>query len=261
MDRIRSLRRAARSQLRKTGWDVVRFPWPASHAAYLTQLFHDYPFNVVVDVGANSGEFGALARSIGFRGLIISFEPGAAAFERLSAAARGDREWIAVNVALGAADETRTLNVYRDDVLSSFREPVERPDFRVEYGYDLMPSLHESRQETVRLQTLDSALAELSTALPASPRIFLKMDTQGFDLEVFRGTRTVRPQIVALQSELSYQPLYEGMPTAAEALSEFRAAGFAEGEFFTVHHDEHLRAVEMDCVMVRADLHPRPAAY
>jgi hypothetical protein len=55
---------------------------------------------------------------------------------------------------------------------------------------------------------------------------FLKMNTQGYDLEVFKGTAGCMDKIRGIQSELSVQPLYKNMPHFLEALDAYAAAGF-----------------------------------
>ena len=105
--------------------------------------------------------------------------------------------------------------------------------------------------EEVEIRRLDEVLRE-ATGDPAPERIFLKLDTQGFDLEVFAGAAGVLDKIVGLQSELSLRPIYEGMPTYLEALQAFQATGFAMTGIYPVTRDPEWRIVECDAVMIRA---------
>jgi hypothetical protein len=63
---------------------------------------HD--INVVLDVGANDGDYGREIRDRGYRGLIVSFEPNPKAYDRLKASIAGDSNWLAYPYALGAED-------------------------------------------------------------------------------------------------------------------------------------------------------------
>jgi hypothetical protein len=103
--------------------------------------------------------------------------------------------------------------------------------------------------EVVKLRRLDTLLPELRGA-KTLPRTFLKMDTQGFDLEVLRGATNVLGEIVALQSEVSVIPIYEDMPGIQEAFGVFRELGFALSGVFPVTYDSHQRIVELDCILV-----------
>lgn len=67
-----TLPRRLRRAVRRLGIDVVRHR-PAGHD--LVRLLHRYEIDLVLDVGAHRGDFGALLREAGYRGRIVSFEP------------------------------------------------------------------------------------------------------------------------------------------------------------------------------------------
>src|SRR5215472_6069643 len=67
--------------------------------------------DVVLDVGANKGQFGKQLRGLGYRGRIISFEPLSDAFSALSQTASGDPMWTCHNFALGDLASSATINV------------------------------------------------------------------------------------------------------------------------------------------------------
>ena len=81
-------------------------------------------------------------------------------------------------------------------------------------------------------------------------RLYLKMDTQGFDLEVVRGAPAVLPTVRALQTEASILPLYQGMPSWITAVETLQGLGFEISGFFPVSTDPNMRLIEVDCVMV-----------
>jgi Methyltransferase FkbM domain len=56
-------------------------------------------------------------------------------------------------------------------------------------------------------------------------RTYLKLDTQGFDLEVLRGGAQVISTLPALQTEVSFHPFYEGMPDYKMAIAAFETYG------------------------------------
>ena len=92
---------------------------------HLASIFSKYSIDCVLDVGANSGQYGKFLREIGFDGWIISFEPVASVFRQLVDRAKGDEKWICKNVALGDRSELRSINVYSSTVFSSFLEASE----------------------------------------------------------------------------------------------------------------------------------------
>ena len=87
----------------------------------------------------------------------------------------------------------------------------------------------------------------------AEPRVYLKMDTQGWDLEVLAGASGCLERIQAFQSEVAMHPIYDGMPALHESLSRFQDLGFGVSGLFPVSLDSNLEVIEFDCVAVRHD--------
>jgi len=267
---VRSLaRRLVIAALRACGLEAVRLPGAERHLLvmslhtrravggdlllfeHLAWLLARYRVDTVLDVGANAGQFGGELRRSGYRGRILSFEPIPASHERLRRAAAGDPTWTTHAWALGRKNGEAELNVTRHDVFSSFHPPAT-------YAADRFgEATAVARRERVTVRRLDGALDELLG--PASrARCLLKMDTQGYDLEVFDGLGRWGDRVVALQSEVTAIALYEGAPRLTESIARYEAAGFEVAGLFPVSRDEATgRVIEFDCVMVRAAALPR----
>lgn len=109
-----------------------------------------------------------------------------------------------------------------------------------------------SYEEVVCVARLDDVMNKHLTDLN-EPRVFLKMDTQGYDLEVFAGLDSRRGNVCALQSEVSVIPIYEGMSDMKEAIANYEQAGFELAGLYPVTHDEKAaKVIEFDCIMVNA---------
>jgi hypothetical protein len=81
-------------------------------------------------------------------------------------------------------------------------------------------------------------------------RPYLKLDTQGHDLEVIRGAGdTLSSTILALQTEASVIGIYQGMPGYIQAIQVLNERGFEITTLQPVARDRLLRVVEFDCVM------------
>lgn len=109
-----------------------------------------------------------------------------------------------------------------------------------------------SRTEMVDIVRLDEELPRL---LPdwRGRRVYLKMDTQGYDLEVFRGAQGILGSVVGLQSELSVQPLYAGMPHYIDALATYEGAGYDLHNLSVVGRAEDGSVIELNCYMRRRE--------
>ena len=203
----------------------------------LKRLIGLMDINCIFDVGANNGGFARELRQIGYTGRIISFEPIAEEFDALSRWFAGDDAWQGVPAALGSQESTATFQIHHGATgMSSFLDPRG-------------PSPNISTRP-VQILRLDSLFPSLVADI-AAPRILLKMDTQGYDLEVFRGASDCIGAVAALQSELSVQPLYDGMPHYLEALQAYETAGFELYNLTQMNRARDGSVVEMNCLMKR----------
>lgn len=97
------------------------------------------------------------------------------------------------------------------------------------------------------------------SATPLLPKkgIFLKLDTQGYDLKVFQGGTKSLGRICCLLSEISLIQIYDGMPNYLDALSIYQDHGFSISGMYPLTKNEDLSLIEMDCVLVNRRLfHP-----
>lgn len=231
----------ARNLLRRAGVELVparRRTAVSLLGLHLDRLFTLLEIDVVLDVGARVGEYGTWLRQNGYRGRIVSFEPLAAHLERLQAVARADGAWTVLPYALGAEDGTADLHVARMSQLSSLL-PVS------DYGRRF--PTEDVGLERIEVRRLDT----LWPQLPAG-RVYLKLDTQGFDLQVLAGAGDRLDEVRALQTEAAVQRLYEGAPSHLDTLRELERRGFTPSGMFPVTLDSGLALVEYDCVAVRS---------
>ena len=199
----------------------------------------------VIDAGANVGQFARSLRRAGYSGRIVSFEPVRAAYDELAAAARDDPDWLVRPIGLGSLDGTSTIHTM-DGTMSSLLQASE-------FGRSWSAGLQGMGSEEITVRRLDGLLPELLEGLDEG-RVFLKMDTQGYDLEVFAGAEGVLDRVVALQSELACVPIYDGMTRLPEQWATYEAAGFESAGVFPVSfHKDTVRAIEYDVVMVRPE--------
>lgn len=88
----------------------------------LMDFIENRGINLVLDVGANVGQFGLSLRNRGYAGQIMSFEPVSDAFNELKKVASGDDLWGMSNLALAAARASMEINVSENSQFSSFND-------------------------------------------------------------------------------------------------------------------------------------------
>ena len=219
-------------------------------ASHLRELFRLYGIDTVLDVGANRGQYGSFLRgAVGFEGTIISFEPVSTTFEDLEERSKDDAKWRVMRLALGEASAEKVINIMRSDRLSSFNRPNPEAHERARAWNRV------ERTETVEVARLDDIYPRLKAELGCS-RTYLKMDTQGYDLNVLMGAPSTLAEIVAFQSEVAVQKLYTGTAGFDEVIPRYEGYGFELSGLFPVNCDDRLALVEMDCVMLSRNARP-----
>ena len=222
------------------GYELIRKTKMPTLEAHLLKVLNCYKPDVVIDVGANIGQFGMMLRSLGYKGRIVSFEPVEATFQSLKKTASHDDLWDVYNFGLGHHKHKAEINVFEKTVFSSILDPSE-------FGKSRYAHMNSPIKQEINIDTLDNFIDENGLL---ENRIFLKMDTQGFDLQVFRGSGKTLNNVVALMSEISFEHIYDGMPGYHQSLVEYEKAGFSMTGLFPITRRADGGLIEMDCVLI-----------
>jgi FkbM family methyltransferase len=199
--------------LRRFGWEVRRFAM--EEEAQLVRLLELQNIDTVLDVGANIGQFAMGIRQAGFKGKIISFEPQSAAYSKLAALAASLENWqIAPRCAVGACIGKTEINLSQNSVSSSILE------IDATHTSSAPASSYEGK-ESVEVITLDT-----SKDVPPAGKLFLKVDTQGFEMPVLQGADKLLSRLMGVQLETSLTELYKGQATFIELISFMESRNF-----------------------------------
>ncbi len=212
---VLSARNGLRRLARRAGYEVRQYTPLRSFAAAREELLRRRGVDVIVDVGANAGQYGEMLRELGFAGRLVSLEPVAEAFAELERRATADGNWDAVCVAASDLDGEIALNVTGDSRSSSVLERNDR--FADKAGW----APKEIRRVPAR--RLDGLADEL---LRPRERAYLKLDIQGYERHVLDGAGDALRRFEGLELELSVAALYEGQPPLAEMLPLLAERGF-----------------------------------
>lgn len=212
---------------------------------HVAWMLRELEVNCVLDVGANRGQYGRRLRRAGYTGRIVSFEPLAEVADVLERRAARDPEWHVVRSALGDEDTKAEMMVAGGQArMSSLRSSSE-------FGRAWSSKLVTDEREAVVVHRLDGIYDELTAGID-DPRVYLKLDTQGYDLQAFAGAAGCIDGIVGMQSEVSAVPIYDGAPRFTEQIEVYEAAGFEISGMFPVTFDKDtMRVIEFDVLMLR----------
>jgi FkbM family methyltransferase len=173
-------------------------------AQLVRRLLDSREIDLVLDVGSNTGQFGNWIRlHCGYCGNIVSVEPVDAAYRILERNVATDPKWTTHRIALGSVPGRKMINLTRGVTLASFLQPIEHPPA----GVIRAGNLEVTGSEEVEVYRLEDFLG---IAGIIARKIFLKVDTQGYDLEVLKGAGSAIDRLEIIQLELSVLPLYQG---------------------------------------------------
>jgi FkbM family methyltransferase len=182
----------------------------------------------VFDVGAHWGESLEELAPIFPAATIHCFEPFPASFERLRRQAVSHPRTELNQCAVGAVDGEVTLHVNRGTDFNSALAPApELEQLAVQLGGDATPV----EEVTVPLLSLDSYCAQR-----AVQRVdFLKIDTQGFDLEVLKGCEEMLSdkRVGAIFCEVLFTPHYEQQPYFEDITAFLRGRDYRLVDLYT----------------------------
>ena len=227
------------------GYELIKCKKHPTLSSHIINLVNHCKIDLVLDIGANHGQFGNMLRNEGYKGEIHSFEPVSHSFDNLQKACLNDEKWFVHKLAMGAADGKDTINVTKASDMSSFLDPNE-------FGGREFERMSVAHKEMVEIGTIDAFLPKQITDFNKR-RIFLKMDTQGYDLKVLEGSLNVMDYIVCILSEISLIPIYSGMPHYLDALGKYEEYGFSVTGLYPVSREKKsLSVIEMDCVLINS---------
>jgi FkbM family methyltransferase len=213
------LNEAIQQGLRRLGYELHPYtpgPLPYEEDVRRAKLLRSEGIYLVLDVGANAGQYAQRLRRAGYHKRIVSFEPLSAAFAELERAAAGDPAWEARRLALGDEDGSAEIHVSANSWSSSLLEMGDR-------HLASAPDSAYTGTETVPVARLDSIWDDL---VREGERVFLKLDVQGFEMRVLRGAAGHLDRVAGVQAELALTPLYEGDSPWRDVVDHLEAQGF-----------------------------------
>jgi len=211
-----SINKTLRSFAEANGIEVRKTSVYSSQKLRHNKLFSLLGIDLLIDVGANVGQFATLCRTHGYRGSILSFEPSTAAHRELLRTAAVDPLWtVADRMALGAVSGEVDINIAANSLSSSILPMLDT-------HLSAAPQSQYIQRERVPVRRLDDVLPDDAE----SCKIFLKLDVQGFEPQVLSGAAHTLSLTSAVQLEMSLLPLYEGELLLSQMSATMNARGF-----------------------------------
>lgn len=196
------------------GIEIVKYP--TDELVRRIKLIDNYNIDVILDIGANIGQYGGEMRNLGFNGEILSFEPMKKAFSILEKNATKDKNWKVFNFSIGERDGQTTINIAKNSVSSSLLENL--PQLT-----ECAPESAFIEKETIEIKKLDSIFESLNLN---EKNVYLKIDTQGYEEMVLIGAEKSLALVTGIQIEMAFIPTYEGAITFDKMKTKLNDLGF-----------------------------------
>ena len=180
---------------------------------------------VVFDVGANIGQTVTTVRDFFPNSVVHCFEPGFDAFQTLSSRYGTTTDVILSNVALGSQPERRELIDHETSRMSSF-----------------LPLGEDGWGNIIGTTSVDVTTVDTYSHSHGVKQIdLLKIDTQGFELEVLTGASSMlsSSSIDFVLAEVNFAPLYVGSPSLHDLTDLLEPHGFRLVSIYNMRHLRH----------------------
>ncbi len=192
----------------------------------------------VIDGGAQGGGEGVKWGFLGRKSRVDGFDPDADECQRLNAQAlRAGQSHYYHPVCLARTEANKRLYVTRHADSSSLYKPAEKRLARWKQcadGQHIFCTIdHLGLSKTVDVKTTSVDLWVKSNRIACVD--FIKVDVQGSELDILRGAVDTLGQVLGIETEVEFVPLYEDQPLFADVDSFVRQQGFTFFNFLYSH--------------------------
>src|SRR5690554_605351 len=206
-----------RRLLDSNGYLLMRKTNPNYYLGRRIKLMRNYGIDLLLDVGANTGQYASRIRRMGYVGQIVSFEPLREAYEKLENRCINDASWTCRDFALGDIEGETDIHVSGNSVSSSILQMLPEHE---KYA----PASRIIDCETIHIKRLDALPDWVQWKYKRG--IWLKVDVQGYEGQVLAGAENCLSDVAAIQLELSLRPLYSQQLTIVPMMEYLADLGF-----------------------------------
>lgn len=197
-------------------------------------------FDVLVDVGANVGQFSLAFRHYNPNARIYGFEPLAGPAQIYQRLFLRDPNVTLAQVALGAERGINDIFVSSRSDSSSLRDIG---DLQVKY----FPGTQLSSKKKIQVEVLD----QLGLPLVRTERVLLKIDVQGFETEVLRGAFETLKFVAYIYCECSFVELYKQQSKADSIVALLGMQGFELVGVYNISYSSAGQSLQGDFLFSR----------
>lgn len=188
-----------------------------------------------IDIGANKGQFSLVARELYPAAKIIAFEPLDAAYRVYEKLFQADKDITLKKYAISLDIGEVEMNVSRQADSSSLLEITETQT-------TVFPNTEKVSSESVSVAPLDS----FDIRVGLHQTLFLKIDVQGFELEVLKASHKTLGDCRWVYVEVSFIELYANQAQANQVVEYLGHCGFKLTGVYNTSYDNRGHTIQAD---------------
>lgn len=189
----------------------------------------------IVDIGANKGQFAIVARAIFPEAYIYSFEPLSHPYEIFKKLFLGDTKVKLFKFAVSDTSGETEIHLSKREDSSSLLPISDKQN-------EIFPGTFEIGIEKISAKRLADVLRPSEIIQPA----LLKIDVQGFEMNVLKGSEEFLSSFKYIYSECSYVELYKGQVLFSEINNYLTRKGFLKKFECNTSYDTEGNIIQSD---------------
>ncbi len=233
--------KTVKTLLHRVGLDIVR----VNNSPQVTLLgLRELPFKTIIDVGANTGQFGRKISAFFPSAMLYCFEPLPVPYDALSAWAKTQEGRVTTyNLAIGEKDAEVEMFFHKDHSPSS--SLLATTTLNEQY----YPFTKGQRRVSVKQMMLDTAVKEVHAELLSE--ILIKLDVQGYEDRVIAGGTEIFKRASACIVEVCLDTLYDGQAGFKDLVMMFDDLGYQYAGNLEQTYGKDGHCVFLDAVFLR----------
>jgi len=197
--------------------------------------------NTIIDIGANKGQFSLVGRYVFPNANIYSFEPLKKPAKKFNKLFESDKKAAFFHSAIGPIEEKVKMHVSNREDSSSILSIGNKQS-------SIFPGTEESHTDEIKVAPLNYFLSKKDLIKP----VFVKIDVQGYELEVLKGSEDLLEFIDHIYVECSFVELYEGQALADEVIAYLVNYSFRLKGVYNTFYDKNGIAIQADFLFARS---------
>jgi FkbM family methyltransferase len=201
-----------------------------------------FGIKTIIDIGANEGQFIDKISKILPGVNIYSFEPLKDSFIKLEKKISDKKNITAFNFALGDKEKENIINRNEYSPSSSLLELTD-------LHKNAFPITKKVKEENIYVKELD----KIANELELKKKVMMKIDVQGYELNVLRGAEKAIKGVDIILVETSFHELYKNQPLFKDIYNFLSDKGFNySGSLEQLYDERDGKILQADSIFIRS---------